>query len=436
MFNLQARRGLAKSNTRIYADYASLTPIDLEVVKEMEKYSTMDYANPSSLYKEGVNARMVLDSTRKKFTEIIHALSDEIIFTSGGTEANNLAILGAVESLNQKGVEYSAMHVVASIIEHSSVRECLNYLNEKGVATDVVKVNSHGVVDLVDLKKKIKSNTVIVSIMMVNNEIGTVQPIKEIAKIVRHARAQFNSPAGESAFNFQNEFAYPLFHTDAAQAPLYFELDMRNLGVDLLTLDSSKIYGPRGVGVLYKKRNVPISPIKYGGSQEFGIRPGTEPIPSIAGFCKAFEMANSERKNEAVRIKKLRDLFISKLKAINFAKTKINNSKVVDFKGVPIPIISESSTVKINGEGAEVSPHIVNVSIPKIDSEFFLLQLDAKGISCSTKSSCLRDEDESYVLKAIGANSHNSIRFSFGRWSTVKDVVRIIEVIKSLLVVT
>jgi cysteine desulfurase len=394
-----------KSAQRIYLDYASLTPIDPRVVAEMEKYSTDAYANPSSLYREGVAAKKALDDARMRAAAFIGAHPDEIIFTSGGTEANNLGIIGAVEALREQGVEYKDMHVVASVIEHSSVRECLNYLNSREVETTAIGVDQKGIINLNELRESIRPNTVIVSVMTVNNEMGSIQPIRDIAKVIRQARRV----QGETGpFNFQSGVQYPLFHTDAAQAALFNELNVEKLGVDLMTLDGSKIYGPRGIGLLYRKRGIPIATLIHGGGQESGLRSGTEPLPQIAGFALALDLVTIERKKETARIGELRGLFIGKLQALG--------------KGI-----------MVHGGSDNQSPHIVNISIPRIDSELLLLRLDAAGIACSTKSSCLRDEDESYVLKAIGADSKTSLRFSFGRSTTADDIKKAIEVISALL---
>lgn len=387
---------------RIYLDYASLTPIDERVLAIMKKYSSSKYANPSSWYIEGVNAKKVLDDSRKSVANVISAHSDEIIFTGGGTEANNIAILGAIEAQRSLGVEYKNMHIVTSAIEHSSVLECINSLKAKGVNVDIVGVNSLGIVDLDELKKKINTNTVLVSIMMVNNEVGSIQPIREIAKIIRRVRTN-NIDSNHSNINSAR---LPLFHTDAAQGFLYEDINMQNLGVDMMTLDSGKVYGPRGTGVLYIKRDTPIAPVIFGGGQEGGVRSGTENIPSIAGFATALEIAHRDRQKESERINDLRKIFIQGLK----------NTK-------------ESITIN----GGMQSPHILNVSIPNIDNEFFVLQLDAKGIACSTKSSCLRDEDESYVLRAMGANSKNSIRFSIGRFTKKSDILKAIKIIECII---
>ena len=400
---------------RTYLDYASLTPIDKRVSNEMQKFSSSEYANPSSFYKEGVMAKEVLKNSRAEIASYIHSHPSEIYFTSGGTESNNLAILGVIESLHEKGVEYDKMHVIISVIEHSSVRECANHLSNLGVEVESVFVDEHGVVSVDEIKNKIKSNTVIVSIMTVNNEIGSVQPIREIAKMIRHFRANLKKVDNDlvdakvvtdqvSAFNFQ-DFAYPVFHTDASQAFLFEEINIEKLGVDLLTLDSSKVYGPRGFGLLYVKKTTPIVSVIFGGGQESDLRSGTENIPAIRGFAKALEIVNKNREVEVKRVVELRDYFIKELKKIR-------------------------GDIKVNGSG---SPFILNVTIPKIDNEFFVLQLDAKGISCSTKSSCLGDDEESYVLNAIDVKSKESVRFSFGRWTKKRDLLKVIEVIRKIL---
>lgn len=385
-----------KSKKRIYLDYASMTPVDSLVLAVMKRYSCNEYANPSSWYKEGVEAKKILEGARKSVAESIGALPDEIIFTGGGTEANNIAIFGVVEAARKNSIEYKDMHMITSVIEHSSVLECFNRLESFGVQVDFVSVDKNGVVLLDELKKKIRSNTILVSIMMVNNEIGSVQPLREIAKIIRRA-------------NNENI----IFHTDASQAYLYNEMNVAKLGVDLLTLDGSKVYGPRGVGALYIKRDTNIVSTIFGGGQEKGLRSGTENIASIAGLAKALEIAKNERgddtgpSGEIKRIGDLRMQFIQGLKSIR-------------------------SDITVNGDHS--SPHIVNVSIPNIDNEFFVLQLDAKGVACSTKSSCLRDEDESYVLRAIGANSGESVRFSFGRYTKSSDVKKVLGIIRRILI--
>ncbi|MDP3962751.1 MAG: cysteine desulfurase family protein [bacterium] len=342
---------------KIYLDYASLTPIDKRVKKIMKKYEKKEYGNPSALYASGVAAKKVLQESREKVAKIINAHPDEIIFTSGGTESNEIA-------LRTTGTG----HIVISEIEHSSII--------KNTKATQIRVDKSGIVDLEELKKAITPETAFVSVMMVNNETGTIEPIREIAKIVRDAGKSFNSNI--------------LFHTDASQA-MYLPLHVEKLGVDLMTLDGNKIYGPRGVGMLYVKR----------GTAEIH-RSGTENLPGIAGIACALEIAEKTREKEYARISELKNFFAEELKKKNVE-------------------------IKVNGSIKNSSPHILSVSIPNIDNEFFVLQLDAKGIECSTKSACLKDEDESYVLKAMGADSRISVRFSFGRHTTKRELKKVIK---------
>ncbi|HTK33286.1 MAG TPA: cysteine desulfurase family protein [Candidatus Paceibacterota bacterium] len=395
--------------SRIYLDYASLTPIDPRVTREMKSYSSFAYTNPSSLYKEGVNAKKALAEGRQKVARYLNAHADEIIFTSGGTEANALALEGVGRAAVHAGfvdpMKGGKPHIIISSIEHSSIIETATMLEKHGCEVTRLSIDTNGIISLDELKKSIKENTVLISIMMVNNEIGSIQPIKEIAKIVRQKRKDGNIEKDNSTS------IYPLLHTDAAQA-LYEEINMQNIGVDLLTLDGSKVYGPRGIGALYVRRNTPIEAIILGGGQESGLRSGTENLPSIMGFAKALEIIQIEKrekgKKENERVAKLRAYFIDEIKNIR-------------------------PDIKVNGDSSNSAPHIVNISIPGIDNEFLLFKLDAKGVACSTKSSCLRDEEESYVLKSIGANSATSLRFSFGRWTTLGDIKRAIKIIRLAL---
>ena len=350
---------------RIYLDYTSLTPIDKRVMGEIKKYSKKDYSNPFALYSSAIKAKRAIEDAKNRIAKVIHAHPDEIIFTSGGTESNQLVLRNSKK-------------IIISVIEHSSIRK-----TEKDIT--IIPVGKNGIVDLDILKKSINSETTLVSIIMVNNEIGTIEPIHEIAKIVRNYRKANNS-------------AYPLFHTDACQAFIHSHVYVEKLGVDMLSLDGHKIYGPRGVGMLYIKR----------GSMEID-RPGTENLPGIMGFALAIEIAEKMRKKETDRIADLRSFFLNELKKIN-------------------------PEIRVNGNIENSSPHILNVSIPNIDNEFFVLQLDTNGIECSTKSACLKDEDESYVLKAIDADSHNSVRFSFGRDTKKVDLMRVLGIIKKILI--
>jgi len=394
---------------RIYLDYASLTPIDPRVSHEMGKFSASKYANPSSWYREGVAAKKASDRSRKIVAEFVHAHPDEIIFTSGGTESNTLAIRGAFHAFTKtRKAGDEKPHLVISSIEHSSIMELAKVLERQGCEVTRVGVDKEGRIDLDELKQSLRPSTFLVSVMSVNNEIGTIQPIREIAKVIRNHRKQRQQMSSPQAAML--DLSYPLFHTDAAQAALYEELYVEKLGVDLMTLDGSKVYGPRGIGALYVRRGTPIEPIIHGGGQEMGMRSGTENLPGIAGFAKALEIAKVEN-----------------------GKGKMENTEALR-RMMIVGLQGMRQDIKVNGplDDTMRSPHILNISIPGIDNEFFIMQLDAGGVACSTKSSCLRDEKESYVLQAIGANSQESVRFSFGRWTTGRDIKRALKVISRL----
>lgn len=376
------------NKSRIYLDYAATTPVDDEVIKAMIPYFADDFGNASSIYKEGLTARNALDASRKKIADILNARSEEIIFTSGGTEANNLAIFGAIKAIEKSGIRPEDMHIITSCIEHPSVLEIFKMLEKKGLEVSYIGVDEFGIINPKDVRDAIQANTVLVSIMYVNNEIGTIQPIYEIAKIIRRGRKEKKSEI--------------YFHTDASQAPLYLSIDVQKLGVDMMTLCGQKIYGPKGVGCLYKKKNIKLQSIISGGSQEMGLRAGTENIPLIIGFSKALELAEQNREKESRRLVKLRDYFMEEL-----------NKKIPQ--------------VKLNGSGKSRAPNNINVYIPRIDGEFFTIVLDSKGIACATKSACKEnDEDKgSYIIEALGHSKErveSSLRFSLGKSVSKKDI--------------
>jgi cysteine desulfurase len=393
---------------KVYLDYASLTPVDKRVEKVVAQYMKMErkgmYANPSSVYSAGVEAKKVLETARIDVAKFMNAHADEIIFTSGGTEANGLAIEGAGRTARHNG--NLQPHLIISAIEHSSIMEIAAMMEKHGCEVTRLPVDRSGMVSLDELKKAIKPSTFMVSIMTVNNEIGTIQPIREIAKIIRHARTNITKSA------------YPLFHTDAAQAALYYGLDVEKTGVDLATFDSIKAYGPRAVGALYIKRGTPIEQVMYGGGQEKGLRSGTENVAGILGFAKALEIAAMERGDvsgriggEIARVAGLRDYFIEQLR---------KRFPALIVHGAYQPF--DPNTEKRIANNINVTLGLPSSGAKKeIDHEFFLLQLDVRGVSCSTKSACLWDSDESYVLKAIGARGQ-SLRFSLGRFTSKKDI--------------
>ena len=422
---------LFRPRKEVYLDFASITPVDPRVMKEVARVTNKVYANPSSLHRGGVAAKAIMDASRHSVAEVLHAHADEIFFTGSGTEANNIAIQGVL--LAPEARAYVAhtksstpavsvksnkpMHVLVSAIEHASVLEQVDELSKRLGSTIVVEqipVHENGIVDLDSLKSLVRPETVLVSVMMVNNEIGTIQPINSVAKVVRDYRKSIGS------------VYYPFVHTDSCQAALYMDINLEKLGVDLLTLDSNKVYGPRGLGVLYKKRSVEIGkfivPVLLGGGQEDGLRPSTENVPAIAGFAKAMAIARDERGSsedktgdgiatgEVVRLTKLRDYFIKTL-------------------------IHRHTGTRVNGSHAphERIANNVNVTFPNIDHEYFVLELDARGVACSTKSACLRDADTSYVITAIGNAEGQSVRFSLGRTTTKRDIDETLKIIDEIM---
>jgi cysteine desulfurase len=489
----------------IYLDYASITPIDPAVQREMNKWRR-EPLNPSSIHSLGVKAKKALDDSRKGAAEFLNAHPDEIIFTSGGTEANTLALEGVLKAAEQNGLcarkGIVKPHLIISAIEHSSIIETANMLEKHGVEVTRLSVDKNGLVSLEQLRKAIKPETFLVSIMTANNEIGTIEPIKEIAKVIRDYRkvtssklqvtSKENQPvipakAGiqkhelckqikRGQFQTQSEVdaaqrfgivlhqvnqtrlatldsrvrgndkqnPYPLLHTDACQAVLYEELNVEKLGIDLLTLDASKAYGPRGIGALYVKRGTPIEPIIYGGGQERGLRSGTENIPGVVGFAKALELvkktmlAKDDKKvvnfscmeKERQRVLELRDFFEREVKKIR-PDAIINAADMGAVSAASLDKLDKRTNLEYK-KTLRV-PHISNITFPNTDAEMLLLRLDAKGIAVSTKSACLKDEDESYVLRAIGADSKFSLRFSFGRWTKKSELKKTLHFLKLFL---
>ena len=366
----------------------------------------MDYAasavsNPSSIHELGVITRRKLENARRHVAEVLFARPGEIIFTSGGTESNNLAI---------QGVVYAASflpHIITTNIEHPSVLETFKLLEKRKLAQiTIVPVEKNGIVDPRKIKKEIKKNTVLVSVMYANNEIGTIQPIKEIAKTVRYFRKSVKVKPSREGLTFTG---YPLFHTDAVQAANYLDLNVEKLGVDLLTLSGSKIPGAGRVGVLYKRKNTPLVNVFGGGDQEQGLRPGTENWPEILKFASALQAAQKIKNKEAKRLNKLRDYFITSL----------------------------TSKFLINGDLENRLPNNVSITFPNIPSDLLVLELSARGIMCSSKSACKSSRDEgSYVIAALRPNADpevGALRFSLGKATTKKDIDHTIKALVQIL---
>jgi cysteine desulfurase len=359
---------------RIYLDYASSTPLDASMLGKFPKIPTRALsANPSALHKEGVELKGY--------------------FTSGATESDNLAISGAVNHLLSNQIQPHEIVIFASDIEHAAVSETITHLTTLGVRDGGIPT-IEGVVESKSIIIPEGARVLIVSVMYVNNEIGTVQPIADIAKRLRYIRKQYPELT-------------VIFHVDATQAPLHYSLNVAKLGVDMMTLGATKLYCPKGVGVLYKKRAVSLKPIMYGGGQEFGLRPGTEAVEIIHMFSHALEHAANIRETETARIYELREYF----------ETKI-----------------QETGVHISATHSERAPHISHIAVPNFDSELLVLELDVKGIAVSAKSACKNEDTaESMIVEKLHGKGYGAVRFSFGRMTTKGDVDRAIRAFGNVL---
>ena len=382
---------IAKSaNKTIYLDYAATTPLDTQVLEKMLPYFGSQFSNASSMHSSGRHAAQVITKVRREVANILGAYPEEIIFTGSGTESDNLAIKGVARVNRNFG-----NHIIISAIEHKAVIESAKQLESEGFMVSIIPVDFLGMIDIDACMKLITDRTILISVMYANNEIGTIEPIKELAAAVEKWRGAH----GQTTF--------PLLHTDACQAAGALSLSVKELGVDLMSLNGSKIYGPKGVGILYKKKTVSIRPTIVGGEQEKNLRAGTECLPLIVGFGEALKCADNIRKTENSRMVTLREYFMDML-----------------VRNIPGAII--------NGHRTERLPNNVHISIPHIEGESILLMLDKLGIEASTGSACSAyDLKPSHVLMAIGQTAefaHGSIRFSLGRDTTQNDIDYVLSV--------
>ncbi len=387
-----------KASRRVYLDYASTTPIDKSVLREMKPFLDEHFENPSSLYKEGVENNKIIINARAGVARSLHALPDEIVFTGSGTEADNLAILGVVKASFKL---IKKPHIVISAIEHPAIIELQNEIKRMGAMISVVYPKTNGIIEPKEIQKNLRQNTVLVSVMYANNEIGTIQPIKEVSKVIRFYRKQ---KAKDSQL--------PYFHTDASQAANYCSLNVSELGVDLLTIDGSKIYGPKGIGVLYIRRNTAIEPIIFGGGQERGMRSGTENLALIVGFAKALDLVNKSRVKESARLTILRDWAIKE-------------------------ILKKFPEATLNGDLKLRLPNNINICFPQLDSEYAVIKADAFGVLISAASSCrtLSENTTSYVLENIGSIecAGSSLRFTLGRDTTMTEIKILLKLLPKIV---
>lgn len=373
---------------RVYLDNSATTPIDKEVVDAMLPFLTEKFGNASSIHFFGQEARAAVDKSRHQVAELINARPNEIVFTSGGTEANNLAIRGLIEANDKYG-----KHIITSDIEHSAVKEVCADLEKRGYEVTYLPVYEDGIVKIEDLKNAVRDDTILISVMTANNEIGTIQPVEEIGKLVRELREN-----GKKIW----------FHTDAVQAVGKITVDVEAIGCDLLSISAHKIYAPKGVGALYVRRGVRLHKQNIGGHQERERRGGTENVPYIVAFAKACELAKNNLAESSENLQTLRDKFESKI------GERIND-------------------LVFNGNRSNRLPNISNLSFRFIEGEGLLINLDMQGIAVSTGSACSSGSLEpSPVIRALGRNdelARGAIRLSFGKENTAEDVEYLLEVL-------
>jgi cysteine desulfurase len=373
--------------SKVYLDYAATTPAHPEVIQAMLPYFGEKYGNASSLHSFGQEARSAIEKARSTIAGFINASPEEIIFTSGGTESDNSAILGTAYANREHGD-----HIITSAIEHHAVIEPCHFLEKRGFKVTYLPVDKYGMVDPIDVRKALTPGTILVTIMHASNEVGTIQPIAEIGRITRAAKV--------------------CFHTDAVQTFGHMPVDVKDLNVDLLSVSGHKLNGPKGIGILYIRKGTRLSPFMLGGGQEEGRRGSTYNTPGIVGLGKAVEIAEQEMEEEGKRLSALRDQLIKGLQ-------------------------SKIDLVKLNGHLVYRLPNNINVSLAYVEGEATLLSLDFEGICASTGSACSSESLEpSHVLTAMcvpAEEARCSIRFSLGKWTSQSDIDKVLEVLPRII---
>ncbi len=395
---------------KIYFDYAATTPVDEEVLKAMLPYFNKKFGNASSIHSFGQEAIAAIDKAREKIAKLFSCDFSEIIFTGSATESNNLAIKGLIKS-QVSNLKSQKFHIISTKIEHESVLEPLKELEKSGHEVTYLSVDKEGLIKISDLEKSIKDNTILISIIYANNEIGTIQPIKEIGKVLEKINKKRLASLKRERSGQENGLSRIYFHTDAVQAINYLECRPDWLKVDLLTFSGHKIYGPKGIGGLYVRKNSPLSPIIPGGGQEFGLRSGTENVPYIVGLAKAVEMVFKNREKRFQCILDLRNQLWKN-------------------------IIKYNKGTKLNGFLTNRLPNNLNIRFTGLSNETLIVALDQAGIAVSAGSACSsRALAASHVLTAIGLNpkqAMESIRITLGKNTTKEEIKKAAEIISVL----
>jgi len=381
-----------KGKKNIHMDFASTTPVDKKVFKKMKKFFSDDFFNPSSIYLNGKEIKELIEKYRSLISKKIQVKPTEIIFTNGGTESINMAILGLAKT-------HKKPHFISTVVEHPAVMQTLGEVQKMGGEVTFLKVNEEGLISLDDFKNSLKENTVLVSVVYATSETGTIEPIRKMGVEIQKFKEKEKRSSEE----------FPYFHTDASQAGLTLDLNVDKLKVDMMTLDGSKIYGPKSTGCLIKKRYVELEPIIFGGGQEQNIRPGTENVPGIVGFCEALLLTFSQKEKDKKHFEELQKYFLEKIQ-------------------------NEIPEAKINGSIKNRISNNVNICIKNLNSEFAVIMMDEKGINCSAGTACksMKGTGHSYAIEALGEKecAKSSIRFSFGRKTTKKDIDKAIKALR------
>jgi cysteine desulfurase len=398
---------------RVYADAAAATPLSKSAKRELLRLLSI-YGNPGGLHTEALTAMREVEAARERVADTLHAHADEIVFTSGGTEANNMALGGAVSALLGRGV---TPHVLTLAIEHPSVLEPLRALaGENLISLTELPVMQDGRLDLKVFKEAITRETALISIQLINSEIGTIQDIREVMKIVRRERTLTARAlrAARPSPTLASQDSFPLYvHTDASQAPLWLSLNIEKLGVDLMTLDGQKMLGPKGVGALFVRRGTKLQPVVFGGGQERGLRSGTENVPLIGSFAVALEEAQQGVDKRVARVSEIRDYLLQQIKK-TFPQAKIYGT-----------------------EGAARAANNCSISIPGLLGDMAVLGLDAEGVAASTRSACSTDEEApSHVVRALGVpakEAREAIRITLLPTATKRDADKIVSALKNVV---
>ena len=394
---------ITKPKKNIYLDHAAATPLDPQVQKAMTPFWHGKFGNPSALYSEGKIAKSALDEARAEIASLINARGSEIIFTAGGTESVNLAIFGVTKNFNPTKKKY---HLITSAIEHHCVLNSFKALEGEGYKTTFVGVDDQGFIKLDELKKSVRPETIFISVMLANNEIGTIEPVIEIGKWLK----------GLNIERAKKSLPQIIFHTDACQAAGFLDLNVHKLGMDLMSVNGSKIYGPKQTGFLYVKSGIQLKPIIYGGGQEKDLRSGTENVAGAVGLAKAFELVQKNRDKESKRLTTLRDGFIKDIRKV-----------------IPQALLNGPDREQLNKR----LPNSINFSFKGLEGEVLMLYLDGYGISASTSSACTTASvDPSHVLLATGRNEADakaSLRLTLGKGTTKAELSYVLKVLPEVV---